>query len=115
MIQDGSIGRGVRLTTRLAVSMSVRDIKNPGTAALKNRLKMQKRQQLGKARRQATNKLLSLPYGDGFNRSKPSRVKRHLVRISRYLLLVSRHWRRFDQRLEKGDHDAAAAAGLALL
>jgi hypothetical protein len=39
MIQDGSIGRGVRLTARLAVSINARDI--PNSKQIQKSLKMQ--------------------------------------------------------------------------
>ena len=37
MIQDGSIGRGVRLTTRLVVSIIERDISSPQNGNFENR------------------------------------------------------------------------------
>src|SRR5450755_914554 len=89
MIQDGSIGRGVRLTARLAISISVRDINNLKRVRAKIGLRC-KGMQPGDAPRQARNKLLSLRYGPRCNPSQPSRVWRQFVAFHAvYFLFVS--------------------------
>src|ERR1019366_1594077 len=68
MIQDGSIGRGVRLTTRLVVSISERDITAPRRKVRKPGLRC-KTAQLGESRSQTNINLLNFAYGCRFNRS----------------------------------------------
>jgi hypothetical protein len=64
MIQDGSIGRGVRLTASLVVSMRARDIKNLKRV---NKNACDQTAAAAKVCAEASGNLLSVPYGNRCN------------------------------------------------